>query len=147
LYINGKIICQRFFPIRNYNSDVRDSVELKDLMDNICGMNLSNLSGLGMIPNQFKKKSMDYLWNNYKPYIDQPEVNIGKNNFEKEDTFDFEINVDKKTVAKSTFSGNFFPPKVRYQVDIKDIIVPIMAEIRYYFSLKDYTHEYAGMAL
>jgi len=43
-------------------------------------------------------------------------------------------------VGKSIFSGNLFPPKVRYAVDIKEIIPSIMSEIRAYLSQKNYTN-------
>ena len=39
LYINDHIICQRYFNIRDYNEDCLNSYELKELMDNIAGMN------------------------------------------------------------------------------------------------------------
>ena len=44
-----------------------------------------------------------------------------------------------RTVAKSEFCGNLFPPKVRYAVDVREIIPSIMSEIRHYFSQKNYT--------
>jgi hypothetical protein len=62
-----------------------------------------------------------------------------KNIYDKIDDFQFEIRIDKQTVAKTMFSGNPFPPKVRYAVDIKEIIQTIMSEIRNFLSQKNYT--------
>jgi hypothetical protein len=135
LYINDHIICQRYFPIREYNADVIKSYEMKDLMDNICGINIDNIGRMGIIPSHLKKKSINYLWENYNPYYMQQE---DPNKTEKIDNFQFEIKVNKVSVAKGQFSGNLFPPKVRYAVDIKEIIPSIMAEIREYFTLKEY---------
>ena len=144
LYINKHIVCQRYFNIRDYNEDSPYSIEIKELMDRLVGMN--NVGRLGMIPNRLKNKSIEYLWKNYNPYYQQkPEV--GKNNFEKLDTFDFEIKVDKNIVAQSTFSGNFFPPQVRYQVDIKEIIPDIITEIKDALSANKYTTNYADVVL
>jgi hypothetical protein len=56
-----------------------------------------------------------------------------KNNYDKIDNFQFEIKVDKVSVGKSEFSGNVFPPKVRYAVDIK-VIPSIINEICYFLS-------------
>jgi len=133
LYINDHIICQRYFAIRDYNPDVINSYEMRDLIDNICGVN----GHMGIIPNHLKKKSINYLWENYNPYYTQAE-DPNKTTSEKIDNFQFEIKVNKKSVAKTQFSGNLFPPKVRYAVDIKEIIPSIMAEIREYFTLKNY---------
>lgn len=149
LQINGNIICQRYFHIKDYNPEVIYSTELKTLMDNLAGMNLRTTSGLGIIPTQLKNKSVDNLWSSYNPYHEQTAegVNLGKNNFDKEDVFDLQIKVDKEIIAQSRFTGNYFPQKVRYQVDIKDIIPVITSEIRYYLSLKNYTHEFLGAQL
>ena len=47
LYINEKkergennkpIICQRFFNVRNFNKEVINSLDLKELMDNLVGV-------------------------------------------------------------------------------------------------------------
>ena len=135
LYINGHIICQRYFGIRDYNEKSVKSLEMKDLMDRIVGVNRSTM---GIIPMNLKKKAVEYLWKNYNQYHTQKEV-VVKNNYEKEDTFNFEIRVDKVVVSQSTFSGNLFPPQVRYQVDIKEIIPDIISEIKDTLSQKNYT--------
>jgi hypothetical protein len=143
LYINKHIICQRYFSIRDYNEQSLKSLELKALMDRIAGVNASSM---GVIPSHLKKKSIDYLWRFYNPYNKQTEVSY-RNNYEKEDTFDFEIRVDREVVAQSTFSGNFFPPQIRYQVDIKELIPNIIADIKDTLSQKKYTRKYANATL
>ena len=137
LYINDHIICQRYFNIPDFNEASVSSNELNQLMKNIVGMNNGSIGELGIIPNYLKTKSIDYLWDNYKPYLPQTEE-PNKNIWEKIDNFQFEIKIDKLTVAKSGFSGNFFQPKVRYAVDVREIIPEIMAEIRNYLSQKKY---------
>ncbi len=138
LYINQtKFIVQRFFDIRDFNEESLKSLELKELMDNIAGINIDSIGGMGIIPKFLKQKSIDYLWNNYNPYYVQQEE-VSKNNYDKIDNFQFEIRVDKRTVAKSEFSGNIFPPKVRYDVNIKEIIPSIMTEIRHFLAQKNY---------
>ena len=136
LYINNHIICQRYFNIRDFNEHSVKSVEMKELMDAIC--NVHSEGRLGIIPNFLKRKAEDLLWTSYNPFS-QPYEQPKKNNYEKIDDFQFEIKVDKKSVGKSVFSGNLFPPKVRYAVDIKEIIPSIMGEIRDVLSRKNYT--------
>jgi hypothetical protein len=146
LYINNHIICQRYFNIRDYNEDVINSYDIKDLMDRIVGTDTDGFGGMGIIPKHLKDKSVDYLWGNFNPY--DPKIEEGaKNIFEKIDNFQFEIKVDKNSVGKAQFSGNNFPPKVRYAVDIKEIIPSIMAEIRHSFSQKNYDKVEASEAL
>tara|TARA_R110000782_G_scaffold215659_2_gene303323 strand:- start:1450 stop:1929 length:480 start_codon:yes stop_codon:yes gene_type:complete len=137
LFINNNIICQRYFNIRDFNEDSLDSLELKELMDSIIGMN-NAMGSLGIIPNLLQKRTLKLMLDNYNPYsLTQDDSN--KNIFEKIDNFQFEIRVDKKMTVKGQFCGNVFPPKVRYAVDIKEVIPEIMSEIRDYLSLKNYT--------
>jgi len=62
LYINNHIICQRFFHIRDFNEASPKSLEIKHLMDSICGTNINEFGQMGIIPNHLKKKSVDYVW-------------------------------------------------------------------------------------
>lgn len=142
LYINKHIICQRYFSIKDYNEKSPNSLELKELMDRIVGIN----DPMGIIPQHLKKKSIEYLWKFYNSY-NPPKAEPYKNIFEKEDIFDFEIRVDKSAVAQSSFSGNFFPPQIRYQVDIKELIPNIISEIKDTLSQKKYKTKYANVQL
>ena len=140
LYINDNIICQRYFNIIGFDEESVDSLEIKDLMESIAGMNNGSHGSLGIIPRYLQKKSLTYMWDNYNPYSIQQEENI-KSIFDRKDNFQFEIKVDEKTIAKTEFSGNFFPPKIRYAVDVREIIPAIMNEIRTSLSQKKYTFD------
>lgn len=150
--INNNIICQRYFSIDGYDGETLsqkqykelkqaiNSTDLKELVDSLCGMNNGSFGECGIIPKFLKDKSVDYLWNVYNPYseIRREEDAAEKDIFKNEDIFTFEIKVDKKLAATSTFSGNWFPTIVRYQVNIKPIIPTIMEEITEFFSRKEY---------
>lgn len=146
LCINDHIICQRYFPIRNYNQNVLRSYELKELINNICGMNNGQYGTMGVIPKYLKNKTIDFLLNNSYYFMNQLEQNNKQTN-DKEDYFTFEIKIDKKTVAKSIFSGTPFHQKFRYAVDIKEIIPEIISEIRNTFSKKIYTKTYLNLSI
>lgn len=145
LYINKHIICQRYFSVKDFNEKSLRSYELKLLMDRLIGMGNATTQ-MGIITNQLKKKSVDYLWKFHNPYAPKKAEEY-KNNFEKEDFFDFEIRFDKNAIASGGFSGNYFPPQVRYQVDIKDIIPQIISEIKDTLSQKKYTTKYGEVYL
>jgi len=85
----------------------------------------------------------------------------------KSDTYTFEIKIDGEVVGVSEFDGNYFPPKVRYNVNLKqktnawgereldedrksislDILSKITKEIKKVFQQKSYTHEHMGYSL
>lgn len=135
LFINNHIICQRYFNIRDFDENSVDLNNIKEMMDNLTGVNVNNVGQMGIIPAFLKAKSVDFLWNTYNPYSPSQEQST-RTTSDKIDDFQFEVKIDKNVIAKSTFSGNLFQPKVRYAVDIKEIIPSIMSEIRYFLSEK-----------
>lgn len=148
LRINGHPICQRYFDIRNFNEDCINSLELKELMDKLVGMNNGPIGSMGLIPDFLKEETREYLWGYYNPWKVQKTEDINQRDiFEKEDTFSFEFRVDNRTVSESTFTGNYFPPKVRYQVNIKKIIPEIIHEFRECLSKNRYTESYGEVEL
>ena len=90
------------------------------------------------------------MWRYYNPYATQTTEEVEelkKDLYENEDVFTFQIKVKGRVVAQKIFSGNDYPPKVRYDVDIRSIIPEIISIIQNGLSLKKYTHEYCGYTL
>ena len=103
---------------------------------------------VSMVEDKFRSKSEDYLYKYYNPYSKQnPEDIDVKDLFEEEDIFSFEIRVHGNVVAEKQFSGNWYPPKVRYDVDIRKLIPGIISKVQKTLSNKNLTTEYAGIAL
>ena len=135
LTINGNLICQRLFAINYFKKKNMHLDNIKPLMDSLVGMNIDKYGRHGLIPTYLRDKSYDYLWSNYRYYDVQTPEQIDKRAvYENEDVIGFEIRFDDTLVAKSAFSGNHFPPKVRYNIDIRSMIPQIMHEIRKSFS-------------
>ena len=163
LYVNNHIICQRFFPINNfdetmhnqykskdltkkydyetflksndYNTEVNNSYLLKELMDNIIGINNGQWGDQGIIPAFLKEKSINYLWENHNEHYVQTEETL-KNSIRKVDMFQFDIKIDKKVVVSSKLQNYFYPLSAVNTVKIKEIIPSIMAEIRLFLGKK-----------
>jgi hypothetical protein len=133
LYVNNNIVCQRYFDINYFNEDCLNSLELKEMIDNITGM---NYDGLGIIPSYLKEKSVNHLWENYNPYsTDESYKSVNK----KRDQFRFEFKVDKRVVIESTFPNEFFSFSPYLSADIREVIPEIISEIRFSTSQKKYT--------
>ena len=121
LRINGNIICQRYFATKRFNSKSIASYDMMECL-NDC---------VQMVQKQLKDKSVDYLWGQYNPYEKQTEEQINRTPiYDKEDIFDFEIRVDERVVATRRFTGNVYPQRVRYSVDIRDLIPRIITLIQ-----------------
>jgi len=101
---------------------------------------------LGIIPNFFKKKCVNKLWDSYNSAYYQSRVRV-KDIYEKEDNFNFEVMVNKEVVAATSFSANLFQYNVRRNIDIRKIIPEIVKTISYHMGLKKYTKEYGDIKL
>lgn len=169
LRINGNIICQRYFNIHNFNPDVIESLEMKELLDIITGMNINDFGEMGIIPTFLKNRSCEYIqFFEDNPHLSYKAGEDGeKDIWAKNDNYTFEIKIDDVVVGISHFSGNVFPPKIRYKVNLKhktniwgekildekgmpihlDIIPTIVKEIKSFFSQKTYTKDHIGYSL
>jgi hypothetical protein len=138
LYINNNIICQRFFSVKNYNPRILKSTELIDCV-NDC---------VGLIERDLKEKTYEYLYKNFNPYKEQTkEEIIVENIYDNEDIFDFEIKIDDKCVVKKRFTGNVYPQRVRYSVDVRKIIPALIKQIQETFSEENFSVEYSETTL
>lgn len=132
LRINGNIICQRYFEVKGFNDKVLDSIELKESVDDV----------VKMIGDRLRKNSRRYLWKFHNPLEiqnpeDIPEDGIWDNGV---DVFDFIVKMDGRPIITKPFYGNYFPPRIRYQVDIKDLVPEIVNRIRNTLSSKEFTN-------
>lgn len=138
LYINENIICQRYFSVKDFNPSLLKSIDAKECVDTC----------VGIIQSDLKQKTYDYMEKNYNPWKDQkPEDVVVENIFDNEDVFDFEIKTDEKTIVKKRFTGNVYPQRIRYSVDIRKIIPTLIREIQETFSREIFCVEYSGISL
>ena len=141
--INGNPIVGRNFPIYNFNKDSFNSIELKELVDDC----------VDILKSHFKNKTYDYMYKYYNPYFySTAEENVStdvevKDIYEEEDFFTFQILHNKKIVVEKIFTGNDYPPQVRYDVDIRKILPKIIDQVQQGLNQKNYTKEYGNYEL
>lgn len=148
-FVNDNIICQRYFKIRDFdetlapldeeaarnykpntNKEIAKITLLKELGDSVASVDY------GIIPNYLKKKSIDYLWDNYKPFYAQNEDSY-KTPPKKGDMFQFEVKIDTVPVLRVEFPNEYFTLNPKINVDIREVIQEIITEIRYSLSVKN----------
>jgi len=146
--INGNPIVGRNFPIYNFNEDSLSSIELKELVDDC----------VDILQKHFKSKTYDYMYKYYNPYFysTNEEVSTESNPipnskpisiYEDEDMFTFQILFNKKVVIEKIFSGNDYPPQVRYDVDVRKILPKIIDQIQQGMNQKEYEKNYCDYEL
>lgn len=132
LSVNDNIICQRYFKINGFNEESLNSIELKNVIDEITIGDSNN----GMITSDLVSKSRVYTWYNYdnspmklngfinssdNEYIELDTIEESENEqFLKpwEVTFKFSFLVDEKEVCSRIWDGSIYPRFVRDSVDI-----------------------------
>ena len=137
--INGNPIVGRNFPIKNYNRDILNSLDIKYVIDDV----------VDIIKLHFKNNTYEYLYKYYNYFTENSnnEEYEVKDIYENEDYFTFQIKANGKVIIEKIFTGNDFPPKVRYDVDIRKIIPKIIETIQNGLSDKIYLKNYGDYDL
>lgn len=134
--INGNTIVGRNFNIRNFNRESISSYELKEIIDSV----------VHVIREHFKNNTYDYM-EKYSNYYTTAEETDKVSIYDNEDYFTFQLKVKDKVVCEKIFSGNDYPPSVRYGVDIRKIIPKIIDYLQQGLSMENYTKNYCGYNL
>ena len=136
--INGNPIVGRNFPINNFNRESLKSYELKETIDD----------AVGLIQKHFKNKTYNYMDRYYNYFVTSTEEQTEPIDiYENEDFFTLQIKVRGRVVCERIFSGNDYPPNVRYDVDIRKIIPKIIDYLQQGLSRKNYTKNLCGYQL
>lgn len=117
LTLDGNIICQRYFNVKDHNPVARKSMDLHYYVKNICEE----------ISEDLKIKSSDYLCENQN-YILNSEVVEDSNSKEKE-YFLLEIKLGDSVFIQRIFPAYLYHPKVRYTVDIRPKLKRMLSKL------------------
>jgi hypothetical protein len=134
MMVNDNIIVQRFFNVRNYIPDAKNSVEFYEYL-----YDLKNT-----LEYDLKMKTTTYLLDNSYE-IKQNPMMIETSNTEGPEHFNLFIKDGDMTICHRQMDAKIFPPKIRYTVDIRPHIKSILSELTDIFSSKNLTYEYIGI--
>lgn len=107
LTLEGNIICQRFFNVREHNPQARRSIDLHDYVKEISDEIFHDL----------KNKTSDYLYENREYFYGLN--NAETNESDEKEHFLLEIKMGDDVFISRVFPAYYFHPKVRYTVDIR----------------------------
>ena len=117
LSLEGHIICQRFFNVKDHIEQSRRSLDLHYYVKNICEQ----------ISEDLKIKSSNYLCENQN-FILNSEVVEDLKTAEKEE-FLLEIKLGDDVFISRIFPAYYYHPKVRYTVDIRPKLKRILSDL------------------
>jgi len=118
LMVNDNIIVQRYFNVRDYNQNAKNSYELyefiKDLKDEL--------------NYELKMKSVVYLLNNESEISNNPEV-LNTSYTDGPESFNLYIKEGDRVILHRRFDAKIFPPKIRYTVDVRPKIKSVLYKL------------------
>ena len=134
MMVNDNIIVQRYFNVRDYNSDTRNSVDFKEYMDDL----------IEKLNHQLKMKAVSYLLENQYDIQNNPSI-LNTSYTDGPEYFNIYLKQGDKLLCHRRFDAKIYPPKVRYTVDIRQTIKVILSELTGLFSTKDLSFDYLGL--
>lgn len=117
LSLEGHIICQRFFNVKDHVEQSKRSLDLHYYVKKICEE----------ISEDLKIKSSNYLCENQN-FILNSEVVEDSKVAEKEE-FLLEIKLGEDVFISRIFPAYYYHPKVRYTVDIRPKLKKILSDL------------------
>jgi hypothetical protein len=125
LTLENNIVCQRFFNVKEYNPEIRHSLDLYYVVKNICEE----------ISDDLKRKTMDYLYDNVDFFHDSN--NLESQTDTTNESFVLEIKLGDEVFIRNMFPANYYHPKVRYTVDIRPHLKRYLSELTGILSSKN----------
>lgn len=125
LTLDGNIICQRYFNVRDFNPRTKKSMNLHEEVKYICSE----------ISEDLKMKSSDYLAENQAFFMNSEIVEDPKELDEQ--YFLLQIKQLDEVFIERIFPAHYYHPKVRYAVDIRPKLRKILADLTEVLSLSD----------
>jgi len=135
LSLQGHIVCQRFFNVRDHVDQSRRSLDLHYYIKNISEDFMEDL----------KIKSSNYLCENQN-YILNTEVVDESATLEKEH-FLLEIKLGEDVFIQRQFPAYLYHPKARYTVDIRPRLKRILSDLTDILSSEELETSYLGHEL
>jgi len=125
LTLEGNIICQRYFNVKDHVNQARRSMDLHYYVKNICNE----------ISEDLKIKSSNYLCE-YQNFILNSE-NVEDEKSQEKEHFLLEIKLGDDVFIQRIFPAYVFHPKVRYTVDIRPKLKRYLSDLTDILSSED----------
>ena len=135
LTLDGNIICQRYFNVRDFNPKTKKSMNLHEEVKYICAE----------ISEDLKMKSSDYMCENQNYFLSNE--NVEDNEPQKEEYFLLEVKLNDDVFISRIFPAHVYHPKARYAVDVRPKVRKILSELTDVLSDYELETTYLGYEL
>lgn len=134
--LNNNFVVQRFFNVKGYNTNAKNSVELTDYIKD-----LSN-----ELQTKLRNKTVVYMLEN-RFQIEEDASILETSNTDGSEIFNIILKIGNETICHRIFDAKVYPPKVRYTLDIRPSIKNILRELTDILSEKNLSFEMMNYSL
>lgn len=136
MMVNDNIIVQRFFNVRDFNPNAKNSLNLYEYLSDF----------KSALESELKMKTVSYMLDNSYEIMNNPNI-LETSNTEGPENFKIFIKSGDTTICHRQFDAKVYPPKIRYTVDIRPHIKSVLSSLTDIFSSKKLTYDYIGISL
>ena len=136
MMVNDNIIVQRFFNVREFNNDAKNSLELYELLREF----------KDDIHSQLSLKTVTYMTDNMYEIINNPNI-LETSYIDGPEYFNIFIKQNDVTICHRQVDAKVYPPKVRYTVDVRPHLKNLLMNLTDIFSSKNLTKKYLDVTL
>ena len=134
--LNNNFVVQRFFNVKGFNTNAKNSVELLDYIRTL----------KTELETKLRNKSVFYMLEN-RYQIEEDQTVLNTSNTDGNENFNMIIRIGDMTICHRVFDAKVYPPKVRYTLDVRPSIKTILKELTDIFSSKKLSHNYLNYSL
>ena len=135
LSLGKNIVCQRFFNVRDHNSQSRRSMDLHEYVKDICEE----------ISYDLKSKTLDYLSENQDYFYGLKTAEPAEN--DEKEYFLLVLKLGEDVFIQRMFPSNIYHPKVRYTVDIRPSLKRYLSDLTAILSSEELETTYLNYQL
>ena len=136
MMVNDNIIVQRFFNVREFNNEGKNSLELYELLREF----------KEDIQSQLSLKTVTYMTDNMYEIINNPSI-LDTSYIDGPEYFNIFIKQNDVTICHRQVDAKVYPPKVRYTVDVRPHLKNLLMNLTDIFSSKNLTKKYIDVTL
>jgi|TARA_R110000868_G_scaffold122846_1_gene325688 hypothetical protein len=136
MMVNDNIIVQRFFNVREFNNEGKNSLELYELLREF----------KEDIQSQLSLKTVTYMTDNMYEIINNPSI-LDTSYIDGPEYFNIFIKQNDVTICHRQVDAKVYPPKVRYTVDVRPHLKNLLMNLTDIFSSKNLTKKYMEVNL
>lgn len=136
MMVNDNIIVQRFFNVREFNSEAKNSLELYELLKDF----------KDDIKKQLSLKTVTYMTDNMYEIINNPTI-LDTSYIDGPEYFNIFVKQNDVTICHRQVDAKVYPPKVRYTVDVRPHLKNLLMNLTDIFSSKKLTKKYIDVNL